>query len=602
MLFERHEAPVQDTKPEDEDEKKPTGTTPQVPAEGTQIEVSDAERSAPTFVAYDLDAHLVPAQSQLVMHAKFSVRNDGTQALTRLVVQISSSLKWERFASTGPKGSVALAFVQHAINTDADHTGGAQEAIVTLPEPLAVGATVDVSAFYAGAIAQSSGRLERIGAPDAEAGRADWDQIAAEGIALRGFGDVLWYPVASVPVFLGDGAKLFQAVGQTKLRQEGATLRLRLTIEYAGDAPKEAYFDGQREPLTAVVEDMNALSESAPGIASADFAAQPLGFRVPNLFVPDGAVKRNDGAALAILSDDEDAVARYTAAETEVQPLMVEWLGDAPQRTVTIFDHVGQPFEDSSLLVAPMADTDSAVIAGVLSHSLSHGWFTSSHVWLDEGVAQFMGWLWVERIRGREAALALIREQETPLAFVEPARPKDGDGQSLLQARDEVYYRTKAAAVLWMLRSVTGDEALQAALHAYRRDERRRDDPKEFQRVLEEAAHKDLNWFFEDWVYQDKGLPDLSIVSVNSRELTAKDGRGGFLVAVEVRNEGDAAAEVPVTVRSGTLTATQRLRVMGRSSTSTRILFEGSPAEVLVNDGNVPEVGTSTHLKQVRVQ
>jgi len=37
---------------------------------------------------------------------------------------------------------------------------------------------------------------------------------------------------------------------------------------------------------------------------------------------------------------------------------------------------------------------------------------------------------------------------------------------------------------------------------------------------------------------------------------------------VEVRNAGGAAAEVPVTVRSGTLTATERLRVPGGGTAS----------------------------------
>jgi aminopeptidase N len=156
---------------------------------------------------------------------------------------------------------------------------------------------------------------------------------------------------------------------------------------------------------------------------------------------------------------------------------------------------------------------------------------------------------------------------------------------------------------LWMLRSVVGDAPLKAALQNYRKSGKRDEDAKEFQRVLEATSHKDLGWFFADWVYQDKGLPDLSIVSVSPRELTAKDGRGGFLVAVEVRNDGDAVAEVPVTVRaegkSGALTATERLRIAGRSSSSTRILFEGTPAEVVVNDGSVPEVGNSVHVRQV---
>ena len=147
----------------------------------------------------------------------------------------------------------------------------------------------------------------------------------------------------------------------------------------------------------------------------------------------------------------------------------------------------------------------------------------------------------------------------------------------MIEARDEVYYRTKAAAVLGMLRSIVGDDALRRALQLYR-DDKMDSDPKEFQRVLERTAKRDLGWFFDDWVYRDRGLPDLSIASVTPRAIDQIGNKGsGWLVAVEVRNDGGAVAEVPVTVRSGTLTSTQRLRIPARSSASTRIVFEGTP-------------------------
>ena len=134
-----------------------------------------------------------------------------------------------------------------------------------------------------------------MGAPATQATAADWDGISAEGTGLRGFGNVLWYPVASAAVFLGDGAKLFQAVGRTKLRQSEATIRLRLTVEYVGEAPKLAYFCGRMEPLMAVSENQDALAASAPGMASVEFQARALGFRVPSLFVTDDALKMAEG-------------------------------------------------------------------------------------------------------------------------------------------------------------------------------------------------------------------------------------------------------------------------------------------------------------------
>lgn len=567
--------------------------------------VSDAERSSLTFTAYDLDVHLIPAKSQLSVRAKLTVRNTGTQPLTDLAFQLSSSLTWESFEMRSGDRIVPLVFAQHLIDTDTDHTGQAKEAIVTLPQPLAPNATVELTTFYSGEIEQSAKRLERIGAPVDQAADADWDKIAPDSTALRGFGNVLWYPAASAPALLGDGAKLFQLVGKTRLQQAEATIHLRLAVEYTGNPPDAAFFCGQRKPMVAVNENVDAASATnQPGVATADFPSRPLGFRSPSLFLTAGAPTATDGNEIAAVTEHYDTVPMYAAAAIKVQPLLKDWLGADPLTTLNIIDHNGQPFEDDSLLVAPMRAIDPDALAPSLIHSLTHAWFRSSHVWLDEGVPQFMSLLWLEHTQGRDAALQQLQQQVNTLALAEPTIPENADptleGQSLIRASDEIYYRTKAADVLWMLRDIVGNDALKQALQNYRQSGSRDDDPKEFQRVLEQSSHKDLNWFFNDWVYHDRGLPDLTIVNVTPRQLSAPGLKAAsWLVAIEVRNNGDAAAEVPVTVRSGALTTTERLRIMGQSSASTRIVFEGTPDEVIVNDGSVPEIGASTHTKQL---
>jgi len=315
---------------------------------------------------------------------------------------------------------------------------------------------------------------------------------------------------------------------------------------------------------------------------------------------------------IAAVTDHYDAVPQYASGATLVKPLLTEWLGPAPLTQLTILDHAGQPFEDGAFLVLPMRASKAAALAPSLAHTLAHAWFHSSRPWLDEGVAQFMSLLWTEQSEGREAVIQSLEQGANTLALAEPEIQRDRDsvqvGQSLAPrvadqagASDEVYLRTKAAAVLWMLRSIAGDDALKQALVIYRKDVKQDADPLGFELMVERFAQKDLRWFFDDWVYRDRGLPDLSIVNVTPRELPPQGGKpAGWLVAVEVRNDGDAMAEVPVTVRSGTLTATERLRVAGRSSASTRILFEGTPEEVLVNDGSIPEMRTSSHSIQIK--
>ena len=247
------------------------------PSKQPVVAVTDAERSSLTFTAYDLDVHLAPEKAQLVVHARFTVRNSGTQPLSRVVLQISSSLHWESFALQEAGRTSPLSFLEHVIDTDADHTGKVQEAVVTLGHPLAPGAAVELAAFYSGEVRQSGERLERIGAPAEQAARADWDRIAPEGTALRGFGDVLWYPTAAAPVFLGDGAKLFKVAGETKLRDAGATVRLRLAVEYVGDAPDAAFFCGMREPADGCPGERGASGGECSGSGYGDVSQPDAG-------------------------------------------------------------------------------------------------------------------------------------------------------------------------------------------------------------------------------------------------------------------------------------------------------------------------------------
>jgi hypothetical protein len=113
-----------------------------------------------------------------------------------------------------------------------------------------------------------------------------------------------------------------------------------------------------------------------------------------------------------------------------------------------------------------------------------------------------------------------------------------------------------------------------------------------FEQVLEQASGQDLKWFFEDWVYHDRGLPDISIAGVYPNKASVP---GSYIVSVNVTNSGTAEAQVPVSVSSATTTVVERLRIPAKSSVSHRFLLQGQLAEVAVNDGTIPEVEASVH-------
>ena len=617
-------------------------TPPRVPDENAKATVSDAERSALTFTSYDLDARLNLAGAGLTMRARVELRNTGSTPLAQIPLQISSTLHWESATLVEGDRRTHLALAQHQLDTDADHTGSAWEAVLPLPQALSPGSSIALDLFYSGTIAQNAGRLTRLGAKAAQGEMADWDAISPQWTALRGFGNVLWYPVAAPQLFLSEGNQLFTALGHAKLRDQRIRTRLRLRVEYTGEPPVAAYFCGRRANLKATPDDPDAPTAAGAGVASAEFASAPLGFRLPNLFVldqpetllgsdaspgsasstsepfsssaaqppsppPAPIAPAGNTPVIALVSNDPGTGSGLTAAAIHVEPLLTDWLGARPLSALTILDHDGQPFQDGPLLVAPAATLQTSTEAPAMVYSLSHAWVQTGQPWMDEGLAQFFALLWVEREQGRAAAVAQLNDVLQTVAAVEPdfsAKTQPSPGQPLISASDELFYRRKAAGVWWMLRDLAGEQPLRAALTAWRAQPESQDTPTvqalAFEHLLERQSRKDLGWFFGDWILHDKGLPDLTIADVQTSPTPAGAGHGaGFLVAVTVRNEGAATADVPLTVRSGQFSATDRIRIPGGSQTTQRVLLEALPTEITVNDGTTPEVRVSRHSRQI---
>ena len=577
----------------------PDATPPAVKMVSTPT-AEDAERQAVTFTDFDMAVHLRSDEHHIAVRALLIVRNDSNKPLAHIPLQISSTLNWERVRILGRD----IPFSVATLNSDADHTGQLHEAAAQLAEPLAPGASVQLDVTYSGTIAANAQRLLAIGTPDDLALHSDWDRIGVEFTGLRGFGNVVWYPVSSVPVILGDGARLFDEIGKHKLRLAGVHFRLRLTVEFPhGLAPTIAVINGHPAPLT--VTSPLDLNQEVSGVATTDNQGETLGFEAPSLFV---AIRKPVNAAnttIWVLPDDETSAKAWSDAATAVTPFLQGWLGERARSQLTLLDlpdAQDAPYETGSMLATAIRAAGSDQLDGILAHALTNAWMASPRAWLSEGVAHFMATLWVEKQRGRDQALGALEAARPALALAEPESPGESVGQPLAEAISPVYYRTKAAYVFWMLREVAGDDALSAALRAYdpaadvSLGYGRDNAPGSFEKLLEQAGpRQNLSWFFADWVNADKGLPDLSISSV----FPTPEQAGNWLVTVTVTNNGYASAEVPVTVRSATDSVTRRVLVPARGKAPQRILVLGKPTEVQVNDGTVPEAQATVHIARL---
>jgi len=162
----------------------------------------------------------------------------------------------------------------------------------------------------------------------------------------------------------------------------------------------------------------------------------------------------------------------------------------------------------------------------------------------------------------------------------------------LINAPDDLYLQTKAMDVWWMLKEMVGNTPNEALFNYPVAEDK---EPEYMQRLIEKQYHRDLQWFFDDWVYHDRGLPDFRVDSVFSRPIE----NGGFLVTITIENLGNAGAEVPVTLEFDGGEIRRRLEVRGKSKASVRIEVPSTPRQVVVNDGSVPESDLSNNIYKI---
>src|SRR3984957_13326188 len=96
----------------------------------------------------------------------------------------------------------------------------------------------------------------------------------------------------------------------------------------------------------------------------------------------------------------------------------------------------------------------------------------------------------------------------------EAPRSQDAVKRGLVNPPDDALYRSKAMCVWWMLRDMVGEAALKKAIAAYRPEQDK--EPSYMPRLIAAQTQRDLEWFFDDWVYRDRGLPDFKIESAFS--------------------------------------------------------------------------------------
>jgi hypothetical protein len=428
-----------------------------------------------------------------------------------------------------------------------------------------------------------STRLTRIDTPEDVAKNSDWDRIDENFTGLRGVGYVAWYPIATEVANLSEGDSLFAVTARWRQREAGANMRLQAALTSYIAEPPQILFSGVTCALT-MKESMGAISHF-----SWDCATQRLRLDVPTFVMTDYRVLERPAIEVLYLPGHESAATSFADAAEKTSPLITDWFG-VQREKAKLADHPdpnAAPFESGALLLAPLANSDAKLSGLAAAHQLTHASFLSFRPWIEEGLTHFAQALYLEEQKGRQAALDYMGLHRTALAHIEPTTTaldsEQEKSRSLINTTNEQLYRSKAMCVWWMLRDMIGDAALKKAIASYKPEQDT--DVSYMPRLIAAQTQRDLQWFFDDWVYHDRGLPDFKVESAFAASTPTKS----FLLTIILDNLGTAGAEVPITIKFAGGEVTMRIEVRAKSKATFRVEAPATPQEIRVNDGSVPE-------------
>ncbi len=564
------------------------------------------DRSAFTITRYQLEVQVDRNSHVMVVTGKVTVRNDSNTPQKVAALQVSSSLDWNSITLNDKP----VQWLSDEYTTDIDHTGAVTEAIVTLPAEVAHGASVTLDVQYGGTLTQDSRRLMRMGAPEDVGARNDWDQISDAFTAVRGLGYVVWYPVAIDAVSMSDGNAVFDAIAAWKYRHQHSEFGARVVV--AGAAT-----EGLCVALNSAVSscgESRDLPDSESGGKLKEFSntltLPGLGETVPAFAIANYQSLDRPTISFLHLPEDTSIARDYALAAEANDPLLHDWLGEPgqPARVIELADPNANPYQSGAILFTPLRQAQTATLQLLLMPTQVAARFHSPHLWIEEGMERFLQCVSVDNRSGRKAALAFLDEYREPLVTAEEAaHPTHGAASkavaeagsadnTLLNTNDEVYLRGKSGFVLWMLRDMLGDASMQAALAKYHPGADK--DPSYLQKLLQTTSKRDLEWFFDDWVYRDRGLPDFHVASAYVRPLLSETVKS-FLLTVTIENRSHAGAEVPVLVQTPSGEKVIRVLAKADGKESGRVEVPVAPDKITVNDGSIPEANTGNNVYDV---
>jgi hypothetical protein len=233
----------------------------------------------------------------------------------------------------------------------------------------------------------------------------------------------------------------------------------------------------------------------------------------------------------------------------------------------------------------------------VAEHEIAHSWFPfymgineSRYGFMDEGWATTFELLISRVDLGVEKADENYKEfrvngytydpsDEEDLPIITPANALKG-----ISYGNNAYGKPSLAYLA--VKDLLGDELFAKCLHTYMdRWHGRHPIPWDFFYSFNDASHKDLNWFWNNWFFTNNYL-DIAVGTVRQGSMRTSDGSASSQVSVEVKNIGGFAIPFDVELHYSDGTSSkvhQTPEVWSKDQRHTRVDIPATPGKHLVS-------------------
>lgn len=157
---------------------------------------------------------------------------------------------------------------------------------------------------------------------------------------------------------------------------------------------------------------------------------------------------------------------------------------------------------------------------GLVAHELAHQWYGDmittrnwANIWLNEGFATFLTYVWLEEDRGNDEAeydrMDMIRNIRRLDSYRRRPTVEYNYTYSMDLFNGNVY--DKGAVILNMLRTYLGETDFWRAIQVYTKDNMFKNvETADLKKTFEEVTGQNLYWFFDQWLYKG-GMPEYSV-------------------------------------------------------------------------------------------